>query len=155
MRNSPRFAPERIETPLPATNSMKLDKSTPHNKKKSDLEIKEFIDSREVLTKYELSMFIFGVKDCNNLDDKKVLEFWHYTLETKNWKTLKDYQKSKIHIGRPPLALTKLYELLKTDKRLAGYGKRKLAKYVNDMYGFKVSPSTTQKFLQQIRGKNA
>jgi hypothetical protein len=155
MRNSPRFAPERTGTPLPATNGTKLDKSMSHNKKKSDLEIKEFIDSREVLTKRELTEFIYGELKDYRLNSKFINNAWDYALQTKNWQKMKEYQKTRIKYGNKLTHIPELLELSKTDKRLLEFGKRKLVKFLNEHYGIIISLAAAGRFLQQIRGKNA
>lgn len=155
MRNSPRFAQERTETPLPATGRIKLDKSTPCNKKRSDAEIKEFIDSREVLTKCELVKFVYGENRYEKLKVKFINNAWNYALQTKNWQKMKEYQEFKIKFGNKSVYFPKLLDLSKTDKRLFEFGKRKLVKFLNEHYGMIISLATAQRFLQQIRGKNA
>jgi hypothetical protein len=155
MRNSPLICPQTsLEAPS-APNSMKLDKSTPHNKKKSDLEIKEFIDSREVLTKCELVKFVYGENRYDKLKVKFINNAWNYALQTKNWQKMKEYQKTKIKYGHKSTHIPELLKLSKIDKRLLEFGKRKLVKFLNEHYGIIISLSAAGRFLQQIRGKNA
>lgn len=63
---------------------------------RTDEEIKKFIDEREVLTRTELSKFIYGYKQLGN---SRSLKWWLYVLETKDLTKLKEFAKDKIKAG--------------------------------------------------------
>lgn len=122
---------------------------------KSESEIKEFIDSREVLTKYELVQFIYGERNRGELKANITRKFWEYTLATKDWKSLKKYQQLRIRIGGRPDFISKLTKISKSDKRLLEFGRYKLTQLLKDQYNITISRATAGKFIKQIRGKDA
>lgn len=104
---------------------------------KSELEIKEFIDSREVLSKNELGRFIYGYKNSHEL----TLKWWLYVLHNKNLVKLKKYQKEKeTHNSQKE----RILGLISKDKRLRECGTRKMIKILNEIYNIKTNRRSIQ-----------
>lgn len=112
---------------------------------KTDEEIKEYIDSREVLSKVELSRFVYGYK---SIATALIEKWWIYTLQTKNLKKLHDEKQKRINHDANK---QKILQLLKTDLRLMNAGTRKQAEYLQKFYNIKVNRNS----LQRWRKNNA
>jgi len=109
---------------------------------KTEAEIKDFIDSRKVLTTIELSKFILGYKSLNYAIVKT---WWFYVLQTKDLEELQKYKAQKIREAHKyreydshPQKKTVL-KLMKKDIRLKNAGTRKMSEYLLRFYNIKIS----------------
>ena len=122
---------------------------------KTDEVIKEFIDSKEALTKIELSKFIYGYKTSGQKGNPILIRWWIYALETKDWAKLKEYQKKKINDNnesRRVIDLEIVKRIYNTDPRVNNCGFKKFTTILKNVYGYKVSVKTVGNYLKQIRG---
>lgn len=114
---------------------------------RNEEEIKKFIDEKEVLTMLELAMFVYERPE-RNTKKTKILKWWGYVLETKDWKKLKEYninKQTKHHEER----FKKFREIYIKDERMK-QGQRKQRKLLNDVYGLSYSGATISKYNQII-----
>lgn len=113
----------------------------------SEAEIKEFIDSREVLSKIELSKYIYGYKkNCTRLVEK----WWLYTLHTKDLENLYNEKQKRINQANTRPDKQMIIDLLKTDERLKNSGTRKQAEYLKKFYGISTSRCTLKRWRKEI-----
>ena len=112
---------------------------------RSEAEIKEFIDSRKVLSKIELSRFIYGYKNAN----KKTERWWLYVLQTKNLEKLYKEKQKRINTSSLHKDKERILVLFETDERLKNAGARNRVKYLKQFYNISVERSTLQKWSKQ------
>lgn len=111
----------------------------------SEAEIKEFIDSREVLSKIELSKFIYGTKQTTT---DRTNKWWIYTLQTKDLEKL--YNEKQKRITHPDPNKEKILNLIATDERLRNSGTRNQVKYLRQFYDIKINRNTLMKWRKEI-----
>ena len=119
---------------------------------KTDEEIKEFIDNRDVLTKSDIARFMYGNKESTS----RVNRWWDYVLETKDWGKLKKLREDKIYNNCGQLNKERYIEfkkIYKKDKRLHTMGKISIQRLLNNGYDFHIPLSTIQRYLCYIRQK--
>jgi hypothetical protein len=114
---------------------------------KCDNEIKQWIDEREVLTKNELSRYMFN---CRTHGNQRLRSWWNYVLETKDWAKLKEYNELKNRKGQPE-RFKKFVEIYNNDSRFAKLGKRYTMRLLLELYDFKLSLATAGRYLREIR----
>ena len=115
---------------------------------KSDGEIKQWIDSKAVLTYNELSRFIYGYKGGTpNIVNK----YWGYVLQTKKWDKIKEYQTSKINNGQLNVnRFEKIKEIMKTDKRIREAGCKTGSKLLKTLYDITIAPYQFNQYKRKI-----
>jgi len=110
---------------------------------KTDTEIKDWIDEREVLTQSELSMFIYGYKKAS------CHRHWDYVLETKNIKSLKEY-KNYVYANRPLMTHRHkeiICDILKVNSGvIKKWGARRIVKWFKEIYNIDVGRTTIKKY---------
>jgi len=116
----------------------------PNSIMKSDAEIKQWIDSKEAITKKELSIFIYGYWK-NSL--RLVKKWWDYILENKDWRKQREYKEKRIKNGS--LKFPQVPEILKTDKRFFNIGVKKTVKLLKQIYNIEIGNTT----IRQIKLK--
>ncbi len=120
---------------------------------RSDEETKEFIDSKEVITRTELSMFMYGYKKPSA--ECRIVKWWDYVLQTKDWDKLKKYRTAKInHTDIPCDRYNKIKQIYLTDPRLKNTGKRTTRRILRDVYKICLSDTTVSRYLKKIRRGN-
>lgn len=112
---------------------------------KNDDTIKKFIDNKEVLTKSELSLFIYNYVKTTAA---KVRIWWIYVEDTKDLKKMREYQKQK-STKNGINKLKKFKEIYAKDKRIQEYGLRKTLQLLKNIYNYKISISTLSKYKSQ------
>lgn len=124
---------------------------------KTDKEIKEFIDSREVLTQNELSHFMYGhscpvITYAKNGKEyqNKIMGWWGYVLKTKDWGKLRKYKKSHTigfgrysHFHKDKKIIEKIVKKYFGNKRLTLSDVRELLK---EKYNIAVSAHTLDNY---------
>jgi hypothetical protein len=115
---------------------------------KTDSEIKEFIDSKEAITKSELCVFIYGYSggSVHNKKSSMLNKFWDYVLETKDWKKQREHKEKKLKLDKFP-AFKKIY---KNDKRIRELGSTSAIKLLKIIYNMHVSRSTFSKYKKML-----
>lgn len=109
---------------------------------KSEAEIKDYIDSRKVLSKIELSKFIYGYKNAHYKTEK----WWLYVLHTKNLVKLYKEKQKRIYTSCIHKDKERILELLRTDERLKNAGDRNRVKYLKQFYNIEISRPTLQRW---------
>jgi hypothetical protein len=126
---------------------------------KTDKEIIDWIDSKEVLTQNELMRFMYNSTHNGGgmPGSGRWRKFWQYVLETKDWVKLREYRDAKMKVDW--YSNNHNYQLFKkaygNDPRFKGIGKRKAKRLFEDIYKIKLSISTIGRYIKQIRGNNA
>lgn len=116
---------------------------------KSDKEIVDFIDSKEALTKVELSRFIYGYKSTNT---KKVNDYWLYVIKTKDLMKLKVHAYDKeTHKDRLDPILERIQGIYRTDPRFNSIGGKSAYKLFKRLYGIDCVERTFQKYHKQVK----
>lgn len=116
---------------------------------KTDQEIIDFIDSREVLTRNELSKFIYGYK---NTSLTKVKRFWLYAIETKDLAKLKQHAYDKeTHKDRTDLILERVKSIYTTDSRFNNIGGKSAYKLFKKLYGIDCNMRTFQRYHAKVQ----
>lgn len=118
---------------------------------KSEKEIKEFIDSKEVITQRELNKFIYGYTGGDR--NSKFRHWWDYVLKTKDWKKLKEYRDKKItslNNGKFE-TFKKLYD---KDERLRMYGTKRQKKLLLNIYGLDYGRTTLAAYNKKLKNAN-
>lgn len=116
---------------------------------KTDPEIKQWIDSREVVTKSELSQFIYGYNSTNT---QKVNRYWLYVLDTKDLAKLKKYAYDKeTHNDRLNPILERIAGIYRTDPRFNSLGGKASYKLFNRLYGVDCNERTFQKYHKKVK----
>ena len=112
---------------------------------RSEAEIKEFIDSRKVLSKIELGKFIYGYKNTHQKTD----EWWLYVLQTKNLEKLYKEKQKRINTSCIHKDKKRILELLKTDERLKNSGTRNQVKYLQQFYNISTNRVTLTRWRKE------
>lgn len=116
---------------------------------KTDEEIKDFIDSREVLTRIELVEFIYGQKNKRHKTAfPKVQKYWLYVLQTKDMVKLRKYAEEKIRIGNHRKDAERIRTIIAEDERF-NCGSKKASKLMNDIYNIRISRSIVNNYLKE------
>lgn len=109
---------------------------------KTDKEIKDWIDSQEVLTMMELYHFVCPWTKRNRpgkQERKRINDYWGYVLETKDWGKLREYRNKKINRGSfKQDNFDKFKEIYSSDKRIREAGKRKTKTLLNEVYNLNI-----------------
>lgn len=120
---------------------------------KSDPEIKEWIDSKEALTKNELGKFIYGYKASTV--SPKVEKYWLYVIETKDLMKLKKYAYDKEqHKDRLDPILERIAGIYRTDPRFNSIGGKSAYKLFKRLYGVDCKERTFQKYHKKVKNEN-
>jgi hypothetical protein len=122
--------------------------------RKTDEEIKKFIDNNEVLTVNELEKFIYNNKRGAMVT---INRWWGYVLETKDWVKLREYREKKILDcikNNTKLAYEKFVEIYNSDIRFKGKGFKSSQKILNEVYGYDVGRSTVQRLYTKMKVSN-
>ncbi len=118
---------------------------------KTDDEIKQFIDAHEVITRNELSRFIYGYKDSTNR--RRLQRWWEYVLKTKDWLKLQSHAEAKInHTYITRERYNQFKKIYLEDPRLVG--KRTSKTILKEVYGVDLSISAISRYLKKIRIEN-
>lgn len=126
---------------------------------KTDQEIKDWIDEREVFCKKELIIFMFNKNNGGRLHNKRFIGFWDYVLETKDWGKLKKYIRHKNFGSNGAKKGDKYYrkkfkkfeEVYKSDKRLAEMGCVRTSNFLNAFYNLELNPATIIKYKKELQ----
>lgn len=112
---------------------------------KSDAEIKEWIDSKDALSKLELGRFLYGYKNANNVTNK----WWFYVLQTKKLTKLYQYKIDKINKAGIRNDKEYIQKLLENDIRLKQAGTRNQVAYLKKFYNINISRATLMKWRKE------
>lgn len=116
---------------------------------KTDQEIIDFIDSREVLTRNELGRFIYGYKKSNM---EKVKRYWLYVIQKKDLVKLKEYACSKTtHKDITNPILERVKEVYATDPRFKDIGGKSAYKLFKKLYGIDCTLRTFQRYHAKVK----
>ncbi len=116
---------------------------------KSEKEIKDWIDSKKVLTKVELTGFLYGEDKKRTYTNTTVtIRYWGYVLRTKNMKKLREYRDERIKEGNHRKDCNFLRDIIKKDERFR-CGSRKAVKLMKDVYGIKIRRSVVTNYLRE------
>lgn len=118
---------------------------------KTDEEIKQWIDEREVLTKIELSKFIYGVNGRNYVTKNKTNRWWNYALKTKQWDKLREHRDYKMNNPRTDLRYKQVHDLMQKDIRFKDVGKRRAQSLIKSIYKLDIPLATVGRYLRKIR----
>lgn len=125
---------------------------------KTDQEIKEFIDGREVLIRRDLVKFMYRKYNGGCLHSKRLIKFWNYVLKTKSWEDLRKYQDKRNRSGGNKkgdkykrIKFDKYCEIYKKDKRLEEFGLNRATKLLENIYGLKLSPIAVYHYKKEIK----
>jgi hypothetical protein len=115
---------------------------------KSDTEIKEWIDSREVLTQNELCEF-FGIqRQAYRKAYKPLYRWWNYVLKTKNLTKLRLHISNKRRATQPrPDKKIILSIILKYAGAVSRWGMPNL---IREKYGIRVSSSCIYRYAKEL-----
>jgi len=115
-----------------------------------DKEIKEWIDSKKVLTKIELAMFIYGDKKRARkaTTNPIICKYWDYVLSTKKMKELRLYKELKINNGHRREDADKIRSIIKKDKRF-DCGTKRGKKLMLDLYGIAISRHCIGNYIKE------
>jgi len=117
---------------------------------KTDNEIKEWIDSREVVTQTELIKFMYGY--YTGVRKQKFTEWWAYIIETKDLVKLRQYSTDKQLRGNRNMELfNKVKSVYTEDPRLQQSGCKSGIKLLKTIYGIEVALTTYKAYLKQIK----
>jgi hypothetical protein len=111
-------------------------------------EIKEFIDSKEVLTQRELSTFMYGYN--NGTGRNRFYEWWDYVLNTKDWTKLRAYREQRITTASQKKYFDQFLSIYNKDPRFKTAGKKKAFKLCK-LHQLTISPSTVRRYLNESR----
>ena len=115
----------------------------------TDTEIKQYIDSRDVLTQKELSKFIFGYWSSGS---KRLKEYWLYVIETKDLMKLKKYAYDKEqHKDRLDPILERIAGIYRTDPRFNSLGGKASYKLFKRLYGVDCAERTFQNYHKKVK----
>lgn len=113
----------------------------------TDEEIKSWIDSKQAVTKRELSIFIRGYYSGRN---SPAMNKWlNYIYQTKNWLDIKKYTKEKIHNRNPHF--DKIKDIYTKDPRLQNSGYKKGTKILNNIYNIPVTAGCYHHIHKQLK----
>ena len=116
--------------------------------KRTDEEIKAWIDAREALTAKELMRFMYFIPEGQKLishTHSGMMKWWKYVLATKNWEKLNEYRENKIkHSGDEKFK--KYQEIYGKDERIRKAGVNKRQEILDRIYKFHLSLSTLSKY---------
>ena len=116
---------------------------------KTDQEIKEFIDSKEVLSKNDLGRFVYGHKASSN---SVINRHWLYVIQTKDLIKLKKYAYDKEqHKDRLDPILERIAGIYRTDPRFNSIGGKSAYKLFKRLYGVDCTERTFQKYHKQVK----
>jgi len=124
---------------------------------KTDTEIKDWIDEREVLTQNELSRFMWGYVGSYSLTKNgkvhqtKLGAWWDYVLNSKNLEKLKQYKQNKIYANKQNFhkQKDKICEILKTDERFVCPAEKAIPLF-KKIYKINVSEHAINKYKKEI-----
>lgn len=117
---------------------------------KTDKEIKEWIDGREAVCKTELQRFIYGY--VTGRYSTKLMEWWGYVLNTKNWETLKSHPKLKqLNANRNMELFNRVKDIWNNDPRMKTVGYRTVKKYLQNIYQIDIPSTTTHRYIQEFK----
>lgn len=115
---------------------------------KTDQEIKDFIDNREVLTRGEIAEFIYGRKNKHSTSSPRINKYWLYVLQTKNMLKLREYAERKIRIGNHRGDAERIRTIIAEDERF-NCGSRKAFKLMKDIYNIHISRNIVRNYLRE------
>jgi len=123
---------------------------------KTEAEIKEFIDSREVLMKSELIRFIYPNYDYKKAGGYytklKFLRWWDYVLQTKDWAKLKEHRNYREkNANKKGERFNRVREIYKTDNRLQEFGKRRIRNLLIKVYDLDIPLASLARYLKELK----
>lgn len=123
---------------------------------KSEQEIKDWIDSREVLTRRDLARFMYESKLRPGTKSRpKFYRMWDYVLETKDWNKLKEYLTSKHSEGgkknRDQDKFNAYKKAYNSDIRIRTYGKRLSQKILKLHHNLELGTSTINRYKKCLQ----
>jgi len=121
----------------------------------TDEEIKNFIDSREVLTIQELCKVIFPNHKAKGGKYKgSMIRWWEYVLRTKDWKLLREYQEKKINEGNfNHKNFNKYKDIHEKDTRVRESGTRRTQAILREVYDLKLARSVISSYKRKLNGQ--
>ena len=124
--------------------------------KKSDFEIKEFIDNREVLTQSDLIRFMYNktgrITNGTPFLKNRVKRWWDYVLGTKDWVKLKEYREHIINTGnKKGERIDKVRKIYQTDKRLQEFGKRRIRNLLIEVYDLDIPLPSLARYIKELK----
>lgn len=120
--------------------------------RRTDKEIKEWIDSKDVLTRRELTMFMQpGRKTRGNETNVRFCKWWDYVLKTKDWNKLKEYAADKVKSNLNKERFEEFVKLYKSDIRIREYGKVRGSKYLKKKYNLELHPTTLKRYKEYVQ----
>lgn len=122
---------------------------------KTDDSIKEFIDSKEVLTMRELVGFMYPENTKYNwkrsYSNPRIAKYWNYVLETKNWAKIKNHINYKIKNGNfNRKNFNKYKEIYDMDERIRTCGTRRAQRLLMNIYKFHLARSVISNYNKRI-----
>jgi len=116
----------------------------------TDTEIKQYIDSREALSKNDLSKFIYGYPRATTTT--LVNKYWLYVIETKDLMKLKKYAYDKEqHKDRLDPILERIAGIYRTDPRFNSLGGKASYKLFKRLYGVDCAERTFQNYHKKVK----
>ena len=121
----------------------------------TDEEIKNFIDSRDVLTVQELYRFVFpDQKTKYGKIEGKLVRWWEYVLKTKDWKLLREYREKKINEGNfNHKNFNKYKDIHEKDTRVRESGTRRTQAILREVYDLKLARSVISSYKRKLNGQ--
>ena len=120
---------------------------------KTDTEIKEFIDSREVLSKNDLCEFVYGIRR-GYTSHERIYKWWEYVLRTKEWSKLRCYKEHKINNGNFGVEnFNKYKEIYDKDLRIREAGSRKAQKILENVYSFHLARNIIINYKRKVQNE--
>lgn len=116
---------------------------------KSDDEIQEWIDRRDVTTQRELMTFIYGYYSGKR--HKLFCKWWLYVIETKDLVKLNEYRESRINVAFNVKLFERIKEIYNKDPRIKEVGVKSGTKLLNSLYGITIPKSTYRTYLKRIK----
>lgn len=117
---------------------------------KTDKEIRDFIDSKEVLTQRELNEFIYGYWKTV-IPGTTIYKYWQYVLQTKDWKKLRNYRENKINFTNFKMEnFNKYKEIYEKDSRIRERGSRYAQRILEQVYKFHLARNIIISYKRKI-----
>jgi len=120
---------------------------------KTDAEIKEFIDGREVLTQTELGMFIYPDSQRKiSGSSGRTKRWWAYVLKVKNWKKLREHKEYKQRTNNLKVErFNKFRKIYQSDQRMQEFGKRRIRNLLIKVYDLDIPLATLGRYIKDLK----
>ena len=124
---------------------------------KTDAEIKEFIDGREVLTQTDLTRFIYPIWNENSIkkgmsQKYRVKGWWQYVLETKEWQKLRENKEYKQRTNNLKVErFNKFRKIYQSDQRMQEFGKRRIRNLLIKVYDLDIPLATLGRYIKDLK----